>query len=216
MCWVRTNSKKVHLKEPNNYLKVSINRVNRLFDCNHHALSSILESSCQLSRMVSMVLKLLLISLTIIQTNGCFDRVLKDVKDDFDTLDRDKNGFVTENEACYLVQSNSDYNFGADSGKICEKVWKNMDLNKDGKATCQEVLVGAMALHETMNGEFGHQLRTIFTDKSENCQEITNNEMHSLIMVDINETNEINVQDVYRRVDANRDGVFSCKGTFEL
>ena len=162
-----------------------------------------------------MALKLLLVSLTILQTNGCFDKVLKGVKDDFDTLDRDTNGYVTEDEACYLVKSNL-YNIGSDSGKICGKVWKDMDLNEDGNATCQELLVGAMALHELVHGEFGHQLRTIFVDKSENCQEITKKEVHSLIMVYNNEGNKINVQDVYRRVDANHDGIITCKGTFKL
>eukprot|EP00093_Oithona_nana_P005947 05947.XXX_316293_316694_1 [CDS] Oithona nana genome sequencing. len=85
-----------------------------------------------------------------------------------------------------------------------------MDLNEDGKASCQETLVGALVLDETMRGEFGHQLRSIFADKPENCQEITKNEMHSLVMVDINEGNEVNVEDVYRRIDADHDGIFTC------
>ena len=159
--------------------------------------------------MVSKALKLLLVSLTIVQTNGCFNKVLKD---EFDTLDRDKNGFITEDESCYQVQSNY---FGPDSGKICDKIWKAMDLNEDGKASCQETLVGALVLDETMHGEFGHQLRSIFADKPENCQEITKNEMHSLVMVDINEGNEVNVEDVYRRIDADHDGIFTCNGTLK-
>ena len=160
--------------------------------------------------MVSKALKLFLVSLSILQTNGCFTPVLKN---EFDAMDQDKNGFVTEDEACQLVRQNY---FGADSDEFCEVVWKAFDLNEDGKATCQETLVGAMVLDETMQGQFGFQLRSIFADKVDNCAEISKDELTSLIMVDINEGNEVNVEDVYRRVDTNQDGIFTCDGIQNL
>ena len=163
-----------------------------------------------LSTMVSKALTLLLLSLTILQTNGCFNKVLKD---EFDTLDQDKNGFVTEDEVIKSIKANY---FGADADKYCDVVWKAFDLNEDGKATCQETLVGAMVLDETMQGQFGFQLRSIFADKPDNCPEISKDELTSLIMVDINEGNEVNVEDVYRRVDTNQDGIFTCDGIQNL
>ena len=160
--------------------------------------------------MVSKALKLFLVSLSILQTNGCFTPVLKN---EFDAMDQDKNGFVTEDEACQLVRQNY---FGADADEFCEVVWKAFDLNEDGKATCQETLVGAMVLDETMQGQFGFQLRSIFADKPDNCPEISKDELTGLIMVDINEGNEVNVEDVYRRVDTNQDGIFTCDGIQNL
>merc|ERR1712062_237359 len=139
-----------------------------------------------LSMMVSKALKLFLVSLSILQTNGCFTPVLKN---EFDAMDQDKNGFVTEDEACQLVRQNY---FGADADEFCEVVWKAFDLNENDKE------------------EFAHQLRSIFADKPENCQEISKEELTSLIMIDINEGNEVNVEYIYQRIDVNRDGIFTC------
>merc|ERR1712062_695303 len=162
-----------------------------------------------LSMMVSKALKLFLVSLSILQTNGCFTPVLKN---EFIAMDQDKNGFVTEDEACQLVRQNY---FGADADEFCEVVWKAFDLNEDGRAYCQETLVGAIALdviNENDKEEFAHQLRSIFADKPENCQEISKEELTSLIMIDINEGNgnEVNVEYIYQRIDVNRDGIFTC------
>ena len=162
--------------------------------------------------MVSKALKLFLVSLSILQTNGCFTPVLKN---EFDAMDQDKNGFVTEDEACQLVRQNY---FGADADEFCEVVWKAFDLNEDGRAYCQETLVGAIALdviNENDKEEFAHQLRSIFADKPENCQEISKEELTSLIMIDINEGNEVNVEYIYQRIDVNRDGIFTCNGTLK-
>merc|ERR1712062_679401 len=145
-----------------------------------------------LSMMVSKALKLFLVSLSILQTNGCFTPVLKN---EFDAMDQDKNGFVTEDEACQLVRQNY---FGADADEFCEVVWKAFDLNEDGRAYCQETLVGAIAMdviNENDKEEFAHQLRSIFADKPENCQEISK---------------EVNVEYIYQRIDVNRDGIFTC------
>ena len=74
------------------------------------------------------------VTLATLQTNGCFNEVLKT---EFDSIDEDKDGFLNQHEICQSILSNSrteDTNAVKD---YCFEVWKIMDLNEDGKATCQ-------------------------------------------------------------------------------
>ena len=77
---------------------------------------------------------LFFVTLAILQSNGCFNEVLKT---EFDSIDEDKDGFLNQHEICQPILSNSrteDTNAVKD---YCFEVWKIMDLNEDGKATCQ-------------------------------------------------------------------------------
>ena len=74
-------------------------------------------------------------------------------------------------------------------------------------------MVGSMAgRDQTNDGALGNQLRTIFTDKPENCTEIPKNELTSLIKLYVNQDNEVLLDSVYNDIDGNSDGITSCIG----
>ena len=71
---------------------------------------------------------LLFACLVIHQTFGCLNEI---VRDDFNSMDKDKSGFLTRNEVFEACSSESI------SEKECEKGWISMDLNNDGQVICQ-------------------------------------------------------------------------------
>ena len=74
-------------------------------------------------------------------------------------------------------------------------------------------MVASMAgRDQTYDGSLGNQLRTIFTDKPENCSEIPKIELTSLIKLLVNQDNEVLLDSVYNDIDENSDGITSCIG----
>ena len=63
--------------------------------------------------------------LAFLQSNGC---ITKELIQDFLDLDLDKNGFVTHDEVCKVIQTGDE---------DCGDLFEYMDLNADGQATCQ-------------------------------------------------------------------------------
>ena len=78
------------------------------------------------TEMVSKVtVTLFFASIAFLQTNGC---ITKELIQDFLDLDLDKNGFVTHDEVCNVIQTGDE---------DCGNLFEYMDLNADGQATCQ-------------------------------------------------------------------------------
>ena len=65
---------------------------------------------------------LLFACLVIHQTFGCLNEI---VRDDFNSMDKDKSGFLTRNEVFEACSSESI------SENECEKGWKSLDLNNE-------------------------------------------------------------------------------------
>ena len=63
-----------------------------------------------------------------------------------------------------------------------------------------------------MEGELVHQLRNVFADKPDNCQEIAKEELNSLIAAD---DNQANLEEFYGFIDVNRDFIITCNEILE-
>ena len=74
---------------------------------------------------------LLFACLVIHQSYGCLNEV---VRKDFDSMDMDKNGFLTQNEVFEACSSDNL------SDEECERGWKSLDLNGDGQVICQGMI----------------------------------------------------------------------------
>ena len=70
-------------------------------------------------------------------TNACFNDVLRS---EFESLDKDANGVLNQDEACAPIINPYE---SVDQEKIdyCNMIWTSMDLNEDGKATCQGMFI---------------------------------------------------------------------------
>ena len=74
------------------------------------------------------IISLFIASFANLQVNGCFNEV---VRDEFESYDKNTDGVLNRDEICAAITSQGG------SGDDCNKVWTSIDLNKDGKATCQ-------------------------------------------------------------------------------
>ena len=70
-----------------------------------------------------------------------------------------------------------------------------------------------MALDERMEGELGPQLRIIFADKPDNCEEIAKEELNSLLAAAGNEANYL--EKIYGDIDVNNDFIITCNEILE-
>ena len=74
------------------------------------------------------IISLFIASFANLQVNGCFNEVFR-VK--FESMDKNTDGVLNRDETCADVISQGG------SEDYCNKVWTSIDLNADGKATCQ-------------------------------------------------------------------------------
>ena len=63
-----------------------------------------------------------------------------------------------------------------------------------------------------MNGEVGSQLRIIFADKPDNCEEIAKEELFSLLPANADEKN---IKEFYGLIDINNDFIITCNEILE-
>jgi len=156
------------------------------------------------------IISLFLASFAILQVNGCFN---KDLMEEFMAFDIDKSGFITRDELCQIIIMHGG------SGDLCKKAWNSFDLNKDGKVTCQESFVGALALDEkNMERDFADQLKIMFADKPDNCEEVAKEDLDNLIAIDRNngeEAEEATLEEIHGSIDVNQDGIFTCNEILE-
>ena len=64
-----------------------------------------------------------------------------------------------------------------------------------------------------MEGELGPQLRIIFADKPDNCEEIAKEELNSLLAAAGNEANYL--EKIYGDIDVNNDFIITCNEILE-
>ena len=64
-----------------------------------------------------------------------------------------------------------------------------------------------------MKGEVGSQLRIIFADKPDNCEEIAKEELNSLLAAAGNEANYL--EKIYGDIDVNNDFIITCNEILE-
>ena len=69
-----------------------------------------------------------------------------------------------------------------------------------------------MARDGKMEGELGPQLRIIFADKPDNCEEIPKEELNSLVVA---AGHGANLEMFYRDVDDNNDFIITCNEVLE-
>ena len=69
-----------------------------------------------------------------------------------------------------------------------------------------------MARDGKMEGELGPQLRIIFADKPDNCEEIAKEELNSLVTA---AGHGANLEMFYRDVDVNNDFIITCNEILE-
>ena len=69
-----------------------------------------------------------------------------------------------------------------------------------------------MARDGKMEGELGPQLRIIFADKPDNCEEIAKEELNSLVAA---AGHGANLEMFYRDVDVNNDFIITCNEILE-
>ena len=74
------------------------------------------------------IISLFFTSFANLQVNGCFNEVLRHK---FESLDKNADGVLPRDETCAAITNQGG------SGDDCNKIWTIIDLNKDGKATCQ-------------------------------------------------------------------------------
>ena len=63
-----------------------------------------------------------------------------------------------------------------------------------------------------MKGELGSQLRIIFADKPDNCEEIAKEELFSLLPANADEKN---IKEFYGLIDVNNDFIITCNEILE-
>ena len=77
-------------------------------------------------------------------TNACFNDVLRS---EFESLDKDANGVLNQDEACapiintYKALINPYESVDREKIDYCNMIWTSMDLNEDGKVTCQGMFI---------------------------------------------------------------------------
>ena len=82
-----------------------------------------------------------------------------------------------------------------------------------------ESFVGALALDEkNMERDFADQLKIMFADKPDNCEEVAKEDLDNLIAIDRNngeEAEEATLEEIHGSIDANQDGIFTCNEILE-
>ena len=164
-----------------------------------------------------------------------------ELRETFAKADLDKDGFLTKDEIRKaLVEDDPSYAFTEEQ---IDDVWKQLDLNEDGKVSCQGNII-IVVLHEvtyeSLNfTEFIGAMVTKFDEESDEESDEQNSTMEAELReafakADLDKDGfltkdeirkalveddpsyaftEEQIDDVWKQLDLNEDGKVSCQGT---